>query len=76
MKRMTGHNLLSTKNARELPKCSKSLHFANSRAATGGFGVSEQAEKRQSEIVRGLRELAVNVRRTYRFRPAVIRRST
>jgi hypothetical protein len=37
-------NLLSTKNARELPKCSKSLHFREDEASSAGICRTEEKE--------------------------------
>ena len=52
--RMTGDNSLSTKNATELPKCSKSLHFVAGAVRYRGFSQTEQKTKKTPENCRSV----------------------
>jgi hypothetical protein len=54
-------NFLSTENARELPKCSKSLHFCDSLGRRGRFGETEDKAKKWTRNSRSLTGLAVGV---------------
>jgi hypothetical protein len=64
---MTGSNPLSTKNATELPKYSKTLHFLTFRRGSTSPSKDEQKGNIAPEIVRCLMSSAVNVLSRCRF---------
>ena len=59
MKRTVGSNPLSTKNATELPKCSKSLHFPAIPLQFTGFLNGEEKANMPPEIICSVMSLPV-----------------